>query len=58
LRAKDAISRALRLIDEDAQEVLVAVDLKEAVVALGEVSGEEVSEEVINTIFERFCVGK
>jgi len=58
LRAKESLSRALKLIEDNAQEVLVAIDLKEAVLALGEVCGEEVSEEVINTIFEKFCVGK
>jgi len=36
----------------------LTIDLKDAIVALGEVTGELVSDEVINTIFDRFCVGK
>lgn len=36
----------------------VCLDLKEAIVSMGEVTGETVSEEVINSIFEKFCVGK
>jgi tRNA modification GTPase len=37
---------------------LLAVDLKEAVDALGEISGQITSQDILNTIFSRFCVGK
>ncbi len=58
LRVRDALDKALAGCDGKCYSDLVAVDLKGAIVALGEVSGEEVSEEVINSIFARFCVGK
>jgi tRNA modification GTPase len=58
LKARDALDKALDACDGKCYSDLVAVDLKGAIVALGEVSGEDVSEEVINAIFDQFCVGK
>lgn len=37
---------------------LISVDLKEAWEALGEITGEMATEEIINTVFAKFCVGK
>lgn len=37
---------------------LIAVDLKEAWEALGEITGETANEEIISTVFQKFCVGK
>lgn len=37
---------------------LIAVDLKDAWEALGEITGETATEEIINTVFKKFCVGK
>jgi tRNA modification GTPase len=37
---------------------LVAVDLKEALDALGEIIGVTTTEEILDQIFRRFCIGK
>ena len=37
---------------------LIALDLHDALDALGEITGEVSSQDVLNTIFERFCIGK
>ncbi len=59
--AKDSL-RNIRLAIAQAKNNqpldLVAIDLKEALFSLGEITGENVSEDLIDKIFESFCVGK
>lgn len=37
---------------------ILAIDLKDAWDALGEITGETANEEIIDTVFAKFCVGK
>ena len=57
-RAVGAIEKAMEAIGQGKSGELVSIDVKSAAIALGELSGELVSEEAINMIFEGFCVGK
>ncbi|MCL2405595.1 MAG: tRNA uridine-5-carboxymethylaminomethyl(34) synthesis GTPase MnmE [Defluviitaleaceae bacterium] len=56
-----AISHVRRAVDElraGTVEDLVAIGLREAYTALGEVLGLEVSDDIVDRIFSEFCVGK
>ena len=64
-RQRDLIQRALEALGrfrEDRRQGtpldLLAVDLAEALDALGEITGEVTSEEILERMFSRFCVGK
>jgi tRNA modification GTPase len=58
LRAKEALVRAAESCGNKLPVDFITIDIKGSIVALGEVTGELVSDEVINSIFDQFCVGK
>ena len=37
---------------------LFSYDLKQAIVALGEITGEVLTDEILDNIFSSFCIGK
>jgi tRNA modification GTPase len=64
-RHREALSRsvehlrsAVTALEMNVPVDLVAVDVTAAVQALGEVTGETVGEDLLTTIFSRFCIGK
>lgn len=58
---KDAIE-ALKMVEgsiaDDMPEDFISIDLMSAYSALGFIIGEEVSDDVVNEIFGKFCTGK
>ncbi|NPV81269.1 MAG: tRNA uridine-5-carboxymethylaminomethyl(34) synthesis GTPase MnmE [Firmicutes bacterium] len=56
--SKESLEAALNTLRQRLPIDMVAVDVREAVDRLGEITGEAVSEDVINRIFEEFCIGK
>ena len=62
-RHKDALYRAKRALESalsslDGTVDLTLVDLREAYDALGEITGKTATEDVVDAIFSKFCVGK
>ena len=56
--AKECIMRAINLLLADGEQTIAGSLCEEAVAALDGCSGKVVSEDIVNTIFSRFCVGK
>lgn len=58
LDAAESISMVKRSIDAGMSEDFYSVDLMNAYAALGRIIGEEVGDDLVNEIFEKFCMGK
>ncbi|MFN2528360.1 MAG: tRNA uridine-5-carboxymethylaminomethyl(34) synthesis GTPase MnmE [Candidatus Baltobacteraceae bacterium] len=65
LRETDAVAQALRSLEHALNTIalampldLIAPDLQEAFAALGQLTGDSVTEELLTAIFARFCIGK
>ena len=57
-RANELISLAISALESGFMQDAVAGDLERALGAISELDGRAVSEEVVSTIFSKFCVGK
>ncbi len=58
LKAKENLSDAINAINLELPYDLVEVDLKNCWENLGEITGDTVGENIIDKIFEDFCIGK
>lgn len=56
--ARDAIRRALALVDANAGDELIAIELRFALEQTGHVAGQATTDDLLDRIFSRFCIGK
>ncbi len=57
-RVSESLGRIISGIDEKSPEDLIAIDLRQAIHYLGEVTGEITTDEILESIFRHFCIGK
>ena len=57
-RAADHLKQALDSTENRMPDDFITIDLTESLNSLGEITGETVSEELLETIFSNFCIGK
>ena len=57
VRANEALKRAIQNITDNSLD-LVSIDIKEAYINIGEITGNTTSEDIIDSIFSKFCLGK
>ncbi len=58
LRSRDALQKTNESILKKYPEDFWLIDLKDAIIALGSLTGDEVTDEILDNIFAQFCVGK
>ena len=57
-RAREATLRTVEALRADVSLELVALDLRIAVNAVGEIVGKTTTEDLLDSIFNQFCIGK
>lgn len=57
-RALEAIRRVQQGLNDGQSGELLSMDLQDCLAALGEITGQITSQEVLNNIFSKFCIGK
>lgn len=58
INAKKYMESVIEAIEKGYSEDLITIDVNGALNEIGKITGETATEDVINQIFERFCIGK
>ncbi len=57
-RTLAALRRSLEKLENGSSLDLIAEEIREALASLGEITGQTVTEEILDRIFSQFCIGK
>lgn len=57
-RAKTALEQALLAANIHELQDLISIDVKSSLLALDELTGELITDEILDNIFDHFCIGK
>jgi tRNA modification GTPase len=58
LRALEAIQKVKEAMDNQLSSDLMAIDIREALYHLGEITGSVTTDDLLGNIFSNFCIGK
>jgi tRNA modification GTPase len=58
LKVTESLERVLSGLEEKIPEDLIAIDVRQAIHYLGEITGEITTDEILGNIFKNFCIGK
>ena len=56
--ARNALSQVQDTIENQLPLDFWTIDLRAAIAALGQITGDEITESMLDEIFSRFCIGK
>ncbi len=57
-RSRDALRGAMEMTEKRQALDFIEIDVRDSYDRLGEITGETVSDDIINEVFSRFCLGK
>jgi tRNA modification GTPase len=58
LIVSESMKRVLYGLKNQVPEDFLAIDIRQAIHYLGEITGEITSDEILGNIFKNFCIGK
>lgn len=58
LSVSESLGRVMKGLDDQIPDDLIAIDIRQALHYLGEITGEITSDEILGNIFRNFCIGK
>ena len=58
LRVSESLGRVLSGLESNIPEDLIAIDIRQVIHYLGEITGEITTDEILGNIFRNFCIGK
>ena len=58
LRVKESLDNVLETLKSNPDADLYAMDLKQTILALDEITGEVLTDTILDNIFDNFCIGK
>ena len=56
--AQNSLEIALDATKREELQDLISIDIKSALLSLDEITGEVITDEILNNIFDNFCIGK
>lgn len=56
--AQESLNQALLAINIKELQDLISIDIKSALLYLDEITGEVITDDILNNIFDNFCIGK
>ena len=57
-KCKESLTNALEAAKRFELQDLISIDLKSALLFLDEITGEVITDDILNNIFDHFCIGK
>lgn len=56
--ALQSLKTALEAVNANELQDLISIDIKSALLSLDEITGEVITDDILNNIFDNFCIGK
>jgi tRNA modification GTPase len=57
-QVSESMSRVISGLGQELPDDLIAVDIRQAIHYLGEITGQITTDEILGNIFKNFCIGK